>query len=313
MNVMMANQTTDTLELLKFYAVPRSWFIKAWPILMMTKQPSAEYDDKDIGGDNWKEFIGRIQNSELVMAEDTDTTDNNNNNNNTESKASSSSDRRPIEMNGTDDHNNKDDNKGGNHIKMNGESTTTITATDDSDNHRKIEFLLRAVAENNKKSQTATTNTKTKMKSGLIHTRDYFFLGPSAWMLVKEKFGYDGYEICRCCKKVSSGRGIEIALLPEEKNKINNNNNNNIAMSTTTSSGSISSLEDETTRLTSIIIPPSGRFPYEKVIPATTDNNDNNNKATSIEIKSVDHREDKIDNNEVSALINGIFVFCFVK
>jgi hypothetical protein len=312
MNVMMANQTTNSLELLKFYVVPKSWFIKSWPILMMAKQPSsAEYDD-----DNWKENIGRIQNAELVMVEDTDNNNNNNNNNNnkntvtrnTESEPSSSSDRRPIGMNGTDDENNKDNNtKGENQMKMNGEITTSDDINN-NDHSRKIEFLRRKIAENNNKMSQTTTTTKTKMKSGLIHTRDYFFLGPSAWMLVKEKFGYDGYEICRCCKKVSSeagGRGIEIALLQEEKN--NNNDNNNNAMSTT-SSGSISSLEDETTRLMSIIIPPSGRFPYEKVISATTDNKDNHK---AIEIKLIDQKEE--NDNEVSALSYSIFVFCVVK
>ena len=331
MNVMMANQTTNSLELLKFYVVPKSWFIKAWPILMMAKQPSSsssssaaaaeEYDD-----DNWKENIGRIQNAELVMVEDRDThTDNknyNNNNNtatrNTESESSSSSDRRPIEMNGgtTDDDNNKDNKTKVEHqIKMNGEITASDIINNNGSNfsNRKTEFLRRKMAENNNKKMsqtTTTTTTKTKMKAGLIHTRDYFFLGPSAWMLVKEKFGYDGYEICRCCQKVAreeGGRGIEIALLPEEKNDNSDNNNNN-AMSTT-SSGSITSLEDDTTRLTSMIIPPSGRFPYEKVFSATTYNNKDNHKA--IEIKLIDQKTE--NNNEVSALSHSIFVFCSVS
>jgi hypothetical protein len=91
----------------------------------------------------------------------------------------------------------------------------------------------------------------TKMKPGLLHTLDYFFLGPSAWMLVKEKFGYDGYEISRCSKKVVqqriAGQGrIAVALLPGEERNDGEQNNTNL--------------------LSSTVVPLSGRFPYEKVL-----------------------------------------------
>ncbi len=97
----------------------------------------------------------------------------------------------------------------------------------------------------------------TKMKAGLVHTQDYFFLGPSAWMLVKEKFGFDGYEISRSCKTTTTGR-IEIALLAGEETKNG----------------------EETYTLESTIVPLSGRFPYEKVFPNNNNNNNNNNAGT---------------------------------
>ena len=72
----------------------------------------------------------------------------------------------------------------------------------------------------------------TKMRPGLVHTKDYFFLGPSAWLLVKEKFGFDGYEISRCCRKAAIGQGrIEIALLPGEGSNENSGEANRNLMS----------------------------------------------------------------------------------
>lgn len=80
------------------------------------------------------------------------------------------------------------------------------------------------------------------MKPGLVHTKDYFFLGSSTWMLVKEKFDFDGYELSRSCVQTGGGssqNNLAIQLREEE------------------SDGNIATL---------IGIPASGRFPYEKVI-----------------------------------------------
>ena len=62
----MANQTTAALESLKFYAVTKSWFVRAWPIL--TAKPNEPFKD-DIGGD-LRQKIGKIQNSEIVLVEE---------------------------------------------------------------------------------------------------------------------------------------------------------------------------------------------------------------------------------------------------
>jgi len=274
MNV-MANQTTDSLESLKFFVVTKSWFLKAWPILMA--KPS-EYNDvlNEYGGENWKEYIGRIQNAELVLV-----------NNNTLIEPSESD--RPIEMTNADDE--KDVNKGGEQFKINYKSNHIDHNSNNGSKNRDGNSL--SAADKSKlnvdqfhRRMVENAQTRRKIKSGMIHTRDYFFLGPSSWLLVKEKFGYDGYEICRCCKKVISsqeaaGQWIEVALLPEEKN-------NNHAMPTS-AFNSNNNQEDVANRLTSTILPPSGRFPYEKVITAT----DNNDKV--IEMKTID-REEEIDN-----------------
>jgi hypothetical protein len=82
----------------------------------------------------------------------------------------------------------------------------------------------------------AKNREQAAMKAGLQHTKDYFFLGSSAWMLVKEKFGFDGYELARPLLS-GSNNTLSIQLKPEES-------------------------ERNTAKL--IDIPPSGRFPYEK-------------------------------------------------
>ena len=162
MNV-MANQSANSLESLKFYVVTSSWFAKAWPILMEKPSNCNNVVTDQQYGDNWKEYIGRIYNEELV------------------------------------------------HQRMGDKSSVII-----------------------------------RMKLGLVHTKDFFLLGPQSWMLVKQKFGYD-IELFRCCKKLVSPQNgasqgqIELAFTPEEIE-----NNNNI--------------------VPSVVIPPTGRFPYEMVI-----------------------------------------------
>ena len=89
------------------------------------------------------------------------------------------------------------------------------------------------------------TREQSNMKKGLSHKQDYFFLGPSAWVLVKEKFGFDGCELRRPCVRTNqarSGSSLAIQLKAEES---------------------------EGTSPTLINIPGSGRFPYEIVIQKT--------------------------------------------
>lgn len=86
----------------------------------------------------------------------------------------------------------------------------------------------------------AMSRQKFIMRKGLQHKRDFYFLGPSAWMLVKEKFGFDGHEIGRECTFAGDSQNVvAIKLLTEE-------------------------VEDN--KATLISIPLSGRFAYEKVI-----------------------------------------------
>lgn len=97
------------------------------------------------------------------------------------------------------------------------------------------------------------------MKNGLEHTKDYFFLGASAWLLVKEKFGFDGYELERVCVTNTGSNSLDIKLKLEESNG---------------------------TTPTLITIPASGRFAYEKVM---------NNKASTVAIISEGNSGDNAD------------------
>ena len=104
------------------------------------------------------------------------------------------------------------------------------------------------------------------MKQGLVHQKDFFFLGPSAWMLVKEKFGFDGYELSRPCVPTGNSR-----------------NTLAVKLRATESEGGVSTL---------IEIPASGRFAYEKVIPSA-----------GVSTRSAIVPEDDDGNNEVSWVI----------
>jgi hypothetical protein len=174
---LMADRTQNALESMKFYIVPSSWFLTAWPVLTARTPDGVQ--------EGWREQIGRIQNAELT---------------NVEREVSSSEDE--------DDSNMSPERR-----------------------KKRFEQLHRRIARSRERSS---------MKPGLMHERDYFFLGSSAWMLVKEKFGFDGYEIARpCVAKETSLLAIE--LQPEES---------------------------EDNKPTLVEIPASGRFAYEKNIPA---------------------------------------------
>ncbi len=205
----MTNQTPEALESLKFYAVTKSWFLRAWPLL--TAKQNDTLDDTAIG-DDLREHIGKIQNSELILDD---------------FKASPTSvDEKGVGPSAD--------------ASSSGESNPQEYDIDQS--KQNITEYYRRISKN---------SDTTKMRPGLVHTKDYFFLGPSAWLLVKEKFGFDGYEISRCCRKAAIGQGrIEIALLPGEESNENSGEANRNLMSN---------------NLVSTAVPLSGRFPYEKV------------------------------------------------
>lgn len=94
--------------------------------------------------------------------------------------------------------------------------------------------------------QMARNRQQSVMRSGLTHTKDYFFLGPSAWMLVKEKFGFDGHELGRYCVFTGTGNNVLAIQLQE------------------------SEVEENQSRL--IPIPASGRFAYENIVPSESIN-----------------------------------------
>lgn len=219
----MTNQSTTALESLKFYVVSKSWFVRAWPIL--TAKPNELVDDDLNMIENLGDYIGKIENSELVVVDSR-----------TKSQTTSIDEKDEDGVCVTDDNDNNSDN---NHE---GNSNSNSSLHEINRSKSSISEYYRRVSENPE---------TTKMKPDLLHTLDYFFLGPSAWMLVKEKFGYDGYEISRCCKKVvqqqTAGQGrIAVALLPGEERNDGEQHNINLFSST--------------------VVPLSGRFPYEKVL-----------------------------------------------
>jgi hypothetical protein len=238
----MTNQTATALESLKFYVVSKSWFVRAWPIL--TAKPNELVDDDNNMNmiENLREHIGKIKNSDLVFVDSS-----------TKSQTTSI-DEKDEGVCVTDENENaasadNDNNSDNNHE---GNSSSNSSLHDINRSKSTISEYYRRISEN---SET------TKMKPDLLHTQDYFFLGPSAWMLVKEKFGYDGYEISRCCKKVvqqrTGGQGrIAVALLPGEEN----------TLSTCGNSSNNESEQHNINLLSSTIVPLSGRFPYEKVL-----------------------------------------------
>lgn len=106
--------------------------------------------------------------------------------------------------------------------------------------------------------------TTTRMRPGLRHAKDYFFVGANVWELVKNKFGYDGYEVRRTSCKATNATvssteeeqgTIAIGLLPGEGAHA-------VAIS---ANGPLPTKDVEF-----VVIPPTGRFPYEKIVPTLT-------------------------------------------
>jgi hypothetical protein len=203
----MSNPTPENLDHLKFYAVPATWLVKAWPIL--SARPSTMKSNHPT-----KDQVGKIFNAELV--------ERGNVNEEEDDRKPAATTRSSVLMNGISGSTNFDQAKA---------------------NMERFHLRRQMHKEN-----------ATKMKSGLHHGRDYFFLGANVWELVKLKFGYDGYEICRISCKATTTPGneedqgiIAVALLPGE--------------------GVHAHANAIPASVESVAIPPTGRFPYEKIVP----------------------------------------------
>ena len=193
-NVMnaMSSKARSSLGTLKFYIVPASWFLKAWPLLMARSPEGIK--------ESFREHIGSIQNAELL--------------DDVEHAVSSSDEENNIK---SSDGSNNDGN--------------SSRESDAERQKRRFERLHRKMA---------MSRQQWTMRKGLSHKRDFFFLGSNAWTLVKEKFGFDGYELGRECVFTENSQNVvAIKLHPGE-------------------------VEDNKSDL--ICIPLSGRFAYEKTI-----------------------------------------------
>ncbi|KAL3901288.1 MAG: hypothetical protein SGARI_006093, partial [Bacillariaceae sp.] len=226
-----SNPTPENLEGLKFYAVPAEWFVKAWPILTAAPNFNGGIQNADTIPRDWREHLGRIQNAELVevSAAERQVSDDENDDNDM--------DRKPAAIPTT----------------SNGHATNVTNFTQAKERfsqlHRKQQQKLAL-----------------KMKPGLVFMSDYFLLGPSVWGILKEKFGHDGYEICRSsCKATTppSNAAVEegilaVALLPGEGQH---------ATTTISTDDNPSDSTAAASELEIIDIPPEGRFKYESVLP----------------------------------------------
>jgi hypothetical protein len=233
----MSNPTAETLHNLKFFAVPASWLVKVWPIL--SYRPGLDSLNKVPE----KDGVGKICIAELVVetGADADVIDN--------------------------------DDKG---VKPATALAVNCGKSNSYNNHntKKNFDQAKASMERFHRRQMAQRGTTTKLIPGLQHAKDYFFLGERVWDIVKMKFGYDGYEICRTsCKATATAETgdqeqgtIAIALLPGEGMHAviaeeNDQNDGAVTLSSLTS--------NET-----VVVPATGRFPYEKILPTLTTSND---------------------------------------
>jgi hypothetical protein len=84
-----------------------------------------------------------------------------------------------------------------------------------------------------------------QLRTGLAHAKDFFLLGPSAWQMLKHKFGYD-QEIRLKCAFVEQPNGTTLAV---------------ILYPADVAAGSAALHQP---------IPPTGRFGYESLLLKTT-------------------------------------------
>ena len=79
-----------------------------------------------------------------------------------------------------------------------------------------------------------------KLRSHVQHAKDFLLLGPTAWRMVKQKFGYDHKVTCNCeFIETPEGTSLAVILLYDENKTLR------------------------------VPIPPSGRFPYASFLTAS--------------------------------------------
>ena len=130
-------------------------------------------------------------------------------------------------------------------LMMNVEREVSSSEEEGDDDNNAIAAERKEKREEKINRRRARIGERPSMRTGLVHEQDFFILGPSAWNVVKFKFGEDGYglvEIARPCVPARNNGLLAIELRPEES---------------------------EDSKPFQIEIPPSGRFAYEQVmIPA---------------------------------------------
>jgi hypothetical protein len=237
----MSMRAQASLDSLKYYIVPASWFLKAYPLLTSRTADGIQ--------EGWREYVGRIENVQLLNIEHAISEDEQETNTtaavSTSASTSTMKDKETAATTSSSTTTTSDDNNGnkGPTTTRNKETKTTITVAKP--------FLQQLVR--NRQQST--------VRVGLRHKRDYFFLGPSAWEIVKEKFGHDNHELFRQCVFVGRAPHNEVAIqmLDEE-------------------GGGGAELPSSL----QVTIPPSGRFAYEKFIAKTNGGSGSTTSTTDI-------------------------------
>lgn len=187
--------------------------------------------------ESWRENAGRIENSSiLTFVEDHTTaaaTEDGNDTGNVDDKASRSNDTNPP------------------------------MPLDMDRNKRLLEEALR-------RRHRQTDKRQCKIKPGLVHSKDFVFVGKSTWTIMKEKFGYDGYEIRRTCIPLPVNNSInDDGVGDHGENK--NNDDGSIAIELLPGEADVLMVTTSKTNGTDpsggssrfIPIPAAARFPYD--------------------------------------------------
>jgi ubiquitin carboxyl-terminal hydrolase 4/11/15 len=193
MKVMNAMSSKNTSDFY-FYMVPASWMKKAWPMLTY----GSAFNSGLLPVDNWRETIGPICCRDLVIP-----------------GTIGSSSTPPVVLNEEE----------GNAMQRDQTVDETITA-----GYWKQKEVL-SVSPASVRNDGSDLSTL-RLLPGILHEVDFYFLGPSAWLLTKQKFGHDAEIKCPVQIKHHNVLAVEI-----EKDN-------------------------------SVLIPPTGRFRYEQSLNA---------------------------------------------
>lgn len=207
LNAINSKKIPSSLKELKFFLIPSSWMLKAYPMLRarqtMMSSTAHNTNDSTSGGDDegnkWREKVGKIQNTELLAWD----------------HAVSSSD--DEEGAGAGD----------------GESSNNVVNKS-------------PLSKSKSAKMRHSSPDSCPIRRDLKHGDDFFLLGPNAWMLLHQKFGSDGVEIGRPCVFHSTEESTLAVSLDLHPNGGSNG---------------------PTAGQSQLVpVPPSGRFPYEKLV-----------------------------------------------
>ena len=192
---------------LHYFVVPAFWMHKAWPLL------SGKRDDIS------REQIGPIQSQDLLWGAVSDNEDEEETTSTTTATAQQQHQQKSLMLHELQ--------KRAKNVLIDTSAKPTVTTTS-----REERFARRHDHQHHAKAGTTLHPQK-------AHLQDFFLLGPSTWLLLKTKFGYD-QEVKRKCALVEINGATTLAVVLQDKHQ-----------------GKPAVYE---------AIPPSGRFGYEAVL-----------------------------------------------